>query len=165
MTKASLTLRIAMLCAFAGLAVAAWPAMAQQPGASSPPKAAEEPFWAVGRPKTGPGAQMAPVPAFPIPTPADKLPVSKMKVPPGFKVEVFAAEVFDARGLRQGDRGTVFVSSLFGAGKIYALVDRGGKREVKVIYGGAMAQELAGLTDQDLIDLAHYLSHLGAKAN
>jgi Cytochrome c553 len=32
-------------------------------------------------------------------------------------------------------------------------------------YGGAMAQELAGLTDQDLIDLAHYLSHLGAKAN
>jgi hypothetical protein len=32
-------------------------------------------------------------------------------------------------------------------------------------YGGAMAQELAGLTDQDPIELAHYLSHLGAKAN
>ena len=26
-------------------------------------------------------------------------------------------------------------------------------------YGGAMAQELAGLTDQDLIDLAHFLAH------
>jgi cytochrome c553 len=26
-------------------------------------------------------------------------------------------------------------------------------------YGGAMAQELAGLGDQDLIDLAHFLSH------
>ncbi|MGH7317762.1 MAG: c-type cytochrome, partial [Candidatus Rokuibacteriota bacterium] len=26
-------------------------------------------------------------------------------------------------------------------------------------YGGAMAQELAGLSDQDLIDLAHFLSH------
>ena len=36
---------------------------------------------------------------------------------------------------------------------------------VRLGYGGAMAQELAGLTDQDLIDLAHYLSHLGAKAN
>ena len=26
-------------------------------------------------------------------------------------------------------------------------------------YGGAMAQELAGLSDQDLIDLAHFLAH------
>ncbi|HZP39322.1 MAG TPA: c-type cytochrome [Methylomirabilota bacterium] len=30
-------------------------------------------------------------------------------------------------------------------------------------YGGAMAQELAGLGDQDLSDLAHFLSHQGAK--
>jgi cytochrome c553 len=30
-------------------------------------------------------------------------------------------------------------------------------------YGGAMSQELAGLSDQDLIDLAHFLSHQGAK--
>jgi len=29
----------------------------------------------------------------------------------------------------------------------------------------AMAQELAGLTDRDLIDLAHYLSHVGGKVN
>lgn len=69
------------------------------------------PFWAVGRPKTGPGAAMAPVPPFPIATPADKLPIAKMKVPAGFKVEVYAANVLDARGLRQGDKGTVFVST------------------------------------------------------
>ncbi len=37
------------------------------------------------------------------------------------------------RGLRQGDKVTVFVSSLFVAGKIYAVVDKGGKREVKTI--------------------------------
>ena len=96
-------------------------------------QAAEEPFWAKGRPKAGVGAAMAPVPAFPIATAADKLPVAKIKLPPGFKAEVWAAEVFDARGLRQGDKGTVFVSSLFGAGKIYAIVDKGGKREVKTI--------------------------------
>ena len=35
--------------------------------------------------------------------------------------------------MRQGDKGTVFVSSLFVAGKIYAVVDKGGKREVKTI--------------------------------
>ena len=141
MTKASMTRRIVMLCAVAGLALAAWPAVAQQPGASSPPtppKAEEEPFWAVGRPKAGPGAQMAPVPAFPIPTPADKLPIAKMKVPAGFKVEVFASEVLDARGLRQGDKGTVFVSSLFVGSKIYAIVDKGGKREVKTLLDKLM---------------------------
>ncbi|HSB41644.1 MAG TPA: sorbosone dehydrogenase family protein, partial [Methylomirabilota bacterium] len=128
-----MTRRIAsLIVAVTGLALVAGPAGAQTP-APAPPKQEEEPFWAVGRPKSGPGAQMAPVPAFPIPTPADKLPIAKMKLPPGFKVEIFAAEVFDARGLREGDKGTVFVSSLFGAGKIYALVDKGGKREVKVI--------------------------------
>ena len=136
MTGASTTRRIAwLIVAVTGLALVAWPAIAQQTTTppAEPPKQEEVPFWAIGRPKAGPGAQMAPVPAFPIPTPADKLPLAKMKVPPGFKVELFAADVFDARGLRQGDKGTVFVSSLFGAGKIYALVDKGGKREVKVI--------------------------------
>jgi glucose/arabinose dehydrogenase len=96
-------------------------------------KKEEVPFWAVGKPTTGPGATMAPVPAFPIPTAADKLPVKKFKLPPGFKVEVFQAGILDARGLREGDKGTVFVSSLFVAGKIYAVTSKGGKREVKTI--------------------------------
>jgi cytochrome c553 len=39
------------------------------------------------------------------------------------------------------------------------------KSGARLGYAGAMAQELAGLTDQDLIDLAHYLSHVGRKAN
>src|SRR5262252_5863337 len=105
------------------LTLIALPALAQQ-------KEEEPPFWAIGRPKSGPGAQMAPVPAFPVPTPADKLPIAKMKVPEGFKVEVYAAEILDARGLRQGDKGTVFVSSLFVASKLYAIVD---KRDVKTL--------------------------------
>jgi len=48
-------------------------------------------------------------------------------------VEVWASGVLDARGLRQGDQGTVFVSSLFVAGKVYAIVDRNGTRQVKTI--------------------------------
>jgi len=96
-------------------------------------QAAEEPFWAKGRPKTDTAMKMAPVPAYPIATPADQLPIAKMKLPPGFKAEVWASNILDARGLRQGDRGTVFVSSLFVAGKIYAVVDKGDSREVKTI--------------------------------
>jgi glucose/arabinose dehydrogenase len=91
----------------------------------------EEPFWAKGRPHSDAAGKMAPVAAKSIPTPTDKLPIGKIKLPPGFKVEVWASNVLDARGLRQGDQGTVFVSSLFVAGKVYAIVDKGGKREVK----------------------------------
>ena len=102
-------------------------------GSAFAQQAQEEPFWAKGRPRTDTAMKMAPVPAFPIATPADKLPVAKIKLSPGFKAEVWASDVLDARGLRQGDKGTVFVSSLFVAGKIYAVVDKGGKREVKTL--------------------------------
>ena len=100
--------------------------------AADPPASPDEP-WAQGRPKAAATSKLAPVPPFPIPTPADKLPISKIKLPPGFKAEVWASNILDARGMRQGDKGTVFVSSLFVAGKVYAVVDKGGKREVKVI--------------------------------
>lgn len=120
-------LAVAALLASAGL-LASTSALA-----ADPPKQEEVPFWAVGMPKTDAASKMAPVPAFPIPTAADKLPVNKIKLPPGFKAEVWASNVLDARGLRQGDQGTVFVSSLFVAGKIYAVTDKGGKREVKTI--------------------------------
>jgi cytochrome c553 len=38
------------------------------------------------------------------------------------------------------------------------------KSGARLGYGGAMAQELAGLSDQDLIDLAHFLAHLGVRS-
>jgi glucose/arabinose dehydrogenase len=118
--------RVLVSAICAGFLVAALPAAAQQKE--------EEPFWAIGRPKSNADAmKMAPVPAHPIPTARDKLPVKKFKVPAGFKVEVWQDGILDARGMRLGDKGTVFVSSLFVAGKIYAVTSKGGKREVKTI--------------------------------
>jgi glucose/arabinose dehydrogenase len=94
-----------------------------------------EPGWAKGRPKTDTAMKMAPVPAFPIPTPVNELPVGKLKLPPGFKVEVWASGVLDARELRQGDKGNIFVSTLFVGNKVYAIPEKatGGKREPKTI--------------------------------
>jgi glucose/arabinose dehydrogenase len=94
-----------------------------------------EPGWAKGRPKTETAMKMAPVPAFPIPTPADQLPTKKFKLPPGFKVETWASGVLDAREMRQGDKGNIFVSTLFVGNKVYVLPEKavGGKREPKVI--------------------------------
>ena len=85
------------LVALAALCVAG-AALAQQ-------APADEPGWAKGRPKTDTAMKMAPVPAFPVPTPADQLPIKKFKLPPGFKVEIWASGVLDARGLRQGAEG------------------------------------------------------------
>jgi hypothetical protein len=75
--------------------------------AQQTPPPADEPGWAKGRPKTDEAMKMAPVPAFPIPTAADKLPTAKFKLPPGFKVETWASGVLDARGLRQGAKGNI----------------------------------------------------------
>ena len=134
MTASKTRRRLLVAFAFTGLVSITLPATAQQPAPAPAPKEEEVPFWAIGKPKSGPGAAHG-AGAAPSrsPTPADKLPIAKMKLPPGFKVEVYAADVLDARGLRQGDKGTIFVSSLFVAGKIYAIVDKGGKREVKTI--------------------------------
>ena len=113
------------LVALAALCVAG-ASMAQQ-------APADEPGWAKGRPKTDTAMKMAPVPAFPVPTPADQLPTKKFKLPPGFKVETWASGVLDARALRQGGGDTVFVSSLFVANKVYAVVPKGNTREVKTV--------------------------------
>jgi glucose/arabinose dehydrogenase len=104
--------------AFAVLFCAATAAWSQQPPA-------EEPGWAKGRPKTEAATRMAPVPAFPIPTAADQLPTKKFKLPPGFKVEAWASGVLDARALRQGAKGNVFVSTLFVGSKVYAIPEKG----------------------------------------
>jgi glucose/arabinose dehydrogenase len=109
------------------LVVAGWPVLAQQATSSNEPP---PPPWAQGRPSGN--IQLAPVTPPPLATPADKLPVDKLKVPKGFKVEVYASGIPNARSLRLGDKGTVFVSNRT-LDKIYAIVDKGGKREVKVI--------------------------------
>ncbi|WFT82905.1 PQQ-dependent sugar dehydrogenase [Methylobacterium sp. CB376] len=85
-----------------------------------------------GRPESGEAAKLAPVAGPPLPTPAAKLPVDRLKVPAGFKVEVFASGVANARSLRQGDKGTVFAGTRL-LDRVYAIRDRDGKREVKVI--------------------------------
>ena len=94
-----------------------------------------EPGWAKGRPKTDTAMKMAPVPAFPIPTAVADLPTKKFKLPPGFKVETWASGVLDARELRQGDKGNIFVSTLFVGNKVYVLPEKAvdGKREPKTI--------------------------------
>src|SRR5580765_2338520 len=56
-------------------------------------------------------------------------PIERIKLPPGFKIEVYAEKVENARSLALGDNGTVFVGTRSDA--VYALVDsnRDGKAD------------------------------------
>ena len=65
----------------------------------------------------------------------DKLPLDKLKVPAGFNIEVYAAGMPNARSLALGDKGTVFVGSRL-VDKVYAIINKDGKREVKVLASG-----------------------------
>src|ERR1700737_3948192 len=52
--------------------------------------------------------------------------IKKNKMPPGFKIEVYAPGVLAARQMAWGDKGTLFVGS-FDLGNVYAITDNGGK--------------------------------------
>ena len=67
--------------------------------------------------------------------PASDLPIAKLRVPEGFKIEVWAEGVPEARSLTLGDKGTVFVANR-NLSNVYAIVDAGGKREVKTLLKG-----------------------------
>ncbi|MGX9429535.1 MULTISPECIES: PQQ-dependent sugar dehydrogenase [Bradyrhizobium] len=117
-------------------------AHAQQP--ASPPAAGAAPAAAqplppgsplIGRPENEAAAKLAPVAPPPLAAAPDKLPLAKLKVPAGFNVEVYAAGMANARSLAQSDKGTVFVGSRL-VDKVYAIVNKDGKRQVKVIASG-----------------------------
>src|SRR6202451_771119 len=58
--------------------------------------------------------------------------IKKIKLPEGFKIEVYASGVLAARQMAWGDKGTLFVGS-FGLGNVYAITDQGGKKEGKTL--------------------------------
>lgn len=114
------------------------PAATPVPAATPAPAAAPLPPGSplIGRPADNEAAaKLAPIAAPPIPTAPDKLPTAKLKLPPGFNIEVYAPGIGLARSLAEGDKGTVFVGSRQ-SDKVHAIVNKDGKRTVKVLASG-----------------------------
>jgi glucose/arabinose dehydrogenase len=89
----------------------------------------------IGRPASEAAMKLAPVAPPPLPAAADKLPTAKLKLAQGFNIEVYASGMANARSLALGDKGTVFVGSRL-LDKVYAILNKDGKREVKVLASG-----------------------------
>jgi glucose/arabinose dehydrogenase len=116
---------IAAVCAAAALPMASG-ALAQQ----QPP-----PAWAQGRPAGMENSPLAPhAPRMTVTTP-DKIQLDKLKVPAGFKVELWAHGMPGARMMTAGDKGTVFVGTRT-IGRVYAITDSDGGRKTQVLAQG-----------------------------
>lgn len=137
-SSASLSLLLAgAFGAFTLSAVAQQPAAA--PAAGAAPAAAPAPLPPgsplIGRPDNEAAAKLAPVAPPPLPAALDKLPTAKLKLPPGFNIEVYAAGMANARSLALGNKGTVFVGSRL-VDKVYGIENKDGKRSVKIVASG-----------------------------
>lgn len=92
--------------------------------------------------------------------------IKKIKLPPGFRIEVYASGVLAARQMAWGDNGTLFVGS-FGLGNVYAITDKDGKKQVKTILKGLKMP--TGLAFQNgalyVIDIDKLIRYDNAEAN
>src|SRR5271168_26249 len=94
--------------------------------------------------------------------------IKKIKLPAGFKIEVYASGVLAARQMAWGDKGTLFVGS-FGLGNVYAITDKGGKKEVKTILKGLNPPMPTGLAYENgalyVINVDKLIKYENAEAN
>ena len=136
------TICAALLATIAGAVSAQQPAA---PAATAPPAtataapaAAAPPAWKQGMSAEQEKSTLHPFAPHFTGRAADTLPINKLTAPEGFKVEVWAEGVPEARSLALGEKGTVFVSNR-NLANVYAIIDSGGKREVKTLLKGMKA--------------------------
>jgi glucose/arabinose dehydrogenase len=111
---------------------------------------------------------LTPNPGQPLPTPRADLEkmLGKMKLPPGFKMTVWADSVPQARQMAMSPNGTLFVGT-FDKGTVSAVVDQGGKKVVKPFITGLRMP--TGVAYQDgalyVIDIDKIYKYDNAEAN
>lgn len=108
---------------------------AQAPAPAPAAASAVPPTWAQGRTADGMNPALVPNPSPLVAKPVNELLIDKLKVPPGFKIELWASGMPNARSMTESPNGTIFVGTRF-AGNVYAVVTKDGNREVKTIAKG-----------------------------
>ena len=101
----------------------------------------------LGRSKQDPNLRGIPVPATV--TPLERVPVDRIKLPTGFKANVFAHGMPGARTMVQGPKGTIFVGSRT-IGRVYAVTQKDGRTETKIILQGLTSPNGLAMHDGSL---------------
>jgi glucose/arabinose dehydrogenase len=80
-------------------------------------------------------AGLKPHPTPPTAAEPDKIPIDRIKLPPGFKAELWSHGHPGGRTMVRGDKGTIFMGTRV-IGRVYAITEKDGKRDVKVLIQG-----------------------------
>ena len=80
-------------------------------------------------------SNLKPHPTPPVAAAADKLPLDKIKLPAGFKAELYSSGHPGARTMVMGNKGTLFMGTRV-IGRVYAITNKDGKRDAKVLLQG-----------------------------
>jgi len=114
------------LIALAVAAAFAAPALSQD-------KPKPPPAWHQGKPPAMAGSKLAPHAGKMTETPPSEIPVSKLKVPAGFKVELWASGLPGGRAMALSDDGKKVYLGTRVIGRVYEVTDAGDKRTVRVV--------------------------------
>jgi glucose/arabinose dehydrogenase len=133
-TTAALTAALLLgACAEAPKAPMAKPAPAPVVAAApAAPPAPPPPAWQQGRSAALASSTLAPLPGRNTATPPAEIPLDKLKLPPGFRAELWAHGIPGARAMVRSDRGYVYVGTR-GIGRVYEVADSGGVRTSRVV--------------------------------
>ena len=94
--------------------------------------AAPPPAWQQGRKADQAASPLAPVAGKLTATPVSELPIDKLKLPPGFKAEVWSHGTPGARAMARSDSGKIYVGTR-GLGRVYEITDNGKERTSRIV--------------------------------
>jgi glucose/arabinose dehydrogenase len=93
---------------------------------------APAPAWKQGMGPDMASSKLAPMAGKMTVTPASEIPIDKLKLPPGFKIEVWATGMPGARAMARGDNGKIYIGTR-AIGRVYELSDNGKERTNRVV--------------------------------
>ena len=114
--------KVTLAFSAAALATASW---AQAPAAPAP-------AWQQGMSASMASSTLAPLAGKLTVTPASQIPIEKLRMPAGFKVEIWATGLPGGRAMARGDDGKIYVGTR-GIGRVYEVTDGGSVRTVRTV--------------------------------
>ena len=94
--------------------------------------AAGQPAWKQGMSASQASSTLAPLPGKNTVTQASDIPLDKLRLPPGFKVEIWSTGTPGIRAISRGESGKIYGGTR-GLGRVYEITDNGKERTSRVV--------------------------------
>jgi glucose/arabinose dehydrogenase len=119
-------------------------------GAQAQDKPKPPPAWHQGKPAAMGDSKLAPHAGKMTETPAGEIPIDKLKLPKGFKAEIWATGVVGGRAMAVSQDGKKVYMGTRGIGRVYEVTDAGDKRTVRVVVDKLTQPAGVALNGNDL---------------